>query len=117
MPSTGDAERAVYEIRVHTGADAGVEETLALQGPVGRLLCPDPGHPPPCEIPWSLTLDDAPEALVAGVYASHEQATRVTERLRALVGERWPVSLREGDAERFGELVEQYRIESGQHRA
>jgi hypothetical protein len=117
VPPTGAAERAVYEIRVHTDAEAGVEETLALQEPVGSLLCPDPGHAPPCEIPWSLTLDDAPAALVVGVYASREQATRVTERVRALVQGRWPVLLREGDAERFGELVEQYRIESGQRRA
>ncbi|MEO3766277.1 hypothetical protein [Streptomyces sp. B8F3] len=111
MPQTGAAERAVHEIRVHTSA--GVEETPALQEPVERLLCPDPDHAPPCEIPWSLTWDDTPGALITGVYATHEQATQVTERVRALVGERRPVSLREGDAGRFGELVEQYRIETG----
>ncbi|MFW6691662.1 hypothetical protein [Streptomyces sp. MAR4 CNX-425] len=113
MPQTeaAAAERGVYEIRILTDTEA--EETPGLREPVERLLCPDPDHAPPCEIPWSITLDDDPAALVVGVYATREQATEVTERVRALAGGRRPVSLREGDAGRFEELVEQYEIESG----
>jgi hypothetical protein len=97
------------EIRIHGCADT--EEALALQEPIARLLCPDPGHAPPCEIPWSFTVDG--ECLVLGVIASAERAAEVADRVRALVGDTRPVAVRAGDAERFEDLVEQHRIESG----
>lgn len=116
MPPTGDQPR-VYEIRIRGCADT--EEALGLQKPVERLLCPDPDHAPPCDIPWSFGLDEQPDGsggtskvLIVGVYTTLGQAARVAERARALVGEGRPVLVREGDAERFGELVEQYRAES-----
>jgi hypothetical protein len=53
---------------------------------------------------------------VLGVYTSSGKAAQVADRVRALVGETRPLVVREGDAERFEELVEQYRIESGLRR-
>jgi hypothetical protein len=107
----------VYEIRVH-GCWSG-QEAIALQDPIERLLCPDPDHAPPCEIPWSFTLageeNDDTTALVLGVYTSNGQATRVADRVRALVGEPRTVAVSEGDAGEWEELVEQYRFESGLH--
>jgi hypothetical protein len=108
VPPTGD-ERAVYEVRVQGCADD--EETEALLEPIARLLCPDPHHASPCEIPWSTCRGDA--GLVVGVYASHGQVTQVAERIRAFVGERRRVVVREGDAELYEDLIEQYRIENG----
>lgn len=113
-----EEEPRVYEIRVHCyGAP---EEALALQEPIARLLCPDAGHDGPCEVPWEFTLagaeragGDAATVLVLGVHTSGARAAEVADRVRAAIGETRPVELREGDAERFVALVEQYRIESG----
>ena len=69
-------EPRVYEIRIHGYPSS--EEALALQAPIKLLLCPDPDHAPPCEIPWSFTLageDTAHStALVLGVYTSGGRA-------------------------------------------
>jgi hypothetical protein len=106
----------VYEIRVH-GCRSG-QEAIALQDPIERLLCPDPDHAPPCEIPWSFTLagegtDDDSTALLLGVYTSQGQAMQVADRVRTLVGETRSIAVSEGDAEEWEELVEQYRVEKG----
>ncbi|MEU3500795.1 hypothetical protein ABZ726_08505 [Streptomyces hundungensis] len=121
MPPTG-AEPRVHEIRIQDCTDT--EEALGLQEPVERLLCPDPDHEPPCEVPWSFSLAtqtdgprDTSTVLILGVYASPDRAMQVAERVRALVGEGRPVLVREGDAEDFEELVEQYRIERGLRRS
>jgi hypothetical protein len=82
----------------------------ALHEPIARLLCPDPHHASPCEIPWSTCPGDA--GLVVGVYASHGQVTQVAGRIREFVGEQRPVVVREGDAELYEDLIEQYRIEN-----
>ncbi|MFF9115402.1 hypothetical protein ACF09Y_07220 [Streptomyces massasporeus] len=113
MPTVEDEPRA-YEIRIH-GCPT-LREALALQAPIERLLCPDPDHAPPCEIPWSFTLaagDDASTALVLGVYTSGTRATQVADRVRTLVGETQTVDVREGEAGEWEELVEQYRFERG----
>jgi hypothetical protein len=101
----------VHEIRIHGCTDTA--EALALQDPIARLLCPDPGHPPPCDIPWSFTLDD--DCLILAVITSPERATEVATHIRPLVGEAHPVTVRESnDPGRFEDLIEQHRIESGQ---
>ncbi|MEU0168191.1 hypothetical protein ABZ214_22440 [Streptomyces iakyrus] len=115
MPPAEDPPR-VYEIRI--AGHPSTEEALALQDPIQRLLCPDPDHAPPCEVPWSFTVaDDGPDddstALVLGVYASAGRAAQVAARVRALAGGTRPVALSEGDAGEWGELVEQYRFERG----
>lgn len=82
-------EAGVWELRLGlycTGAQA--EE---IKERIGRLLCPDPGHAPPCPVPWTVSLlplsgPEAPE------------------------GE-------DGDgADAYPELIEQARIEQGQAR-
>ncbi|MFB6844727.1 hypothetical protein ACFCXS_07665 [Streptomyces sp. NPDC056373] len=114
MPMVEDEPR-VYEIRIHGCPSS--EEALALQDPVEHLLCPDPDHAPPCEIPWSFTLaggdDGASTTLVLGVYTSGGRAARVAERVGTLVGEEHRVAVSEGGAEDWEELVEQYRFERG----
>jgi hypothetical protein len=105
----------VYEIRIHGYPTS--HEALALQTPIERLLCPDPDHAPPCEVPWSFTLagedTDASTALVLGVYTSSGRAARVADRVRTLVGETRTVAVSEGEAGEWEELVEQYRFEKG----
>ncbi|WP_040423256.1 hypothetical protein [Actinopolymorpha alba] len=109
----------VYEIRIHGCASS--EEALALQEPIARVLCPDKEHDSPCDVPWSFTLGDHQAGdsetggdtavLVLCVYTSNGKAVEVADRVRAAVSETHPVTLSEGDAERFEVLVEQYRIE------
>ena len=110
-----EGEPRVYEIRIHGYPSS--EEALALQAPIKLLLCPDPDHAPPCEIPWSFTLagedTDASTSLVLGVYTSSGRATQVADRVRALVGETRTVAVSEGEAGELEELVEQYRFEKG----
>ncbi|MFF7485854.1 hypothetical protein ACFZBC_10195 [Streptomyces luteogriseus] len=112
MPVVEDEPR-VYEIRIH-GCPTALE-ALALQDPIERLLCPDPDHAPPCEIPWSFTLagEDTGTTLVLGVYTSCGRAAHVADRVRTLVGETRSVAVREEEAGEWEELVEQYRIEKG----
>ncbi|MEU0214118.1 hypothetical protein ABZ281_02980 [Streptomyces sp. NPDC006265] len=114
MPMVEDEPR-VYEIRIHGCPTS--QEALALQAPIERLLCPDPDHAPPCEVPWSLTLagedTDASTTLVLGVYTSSDRAMRVADRVRMLVGETRAVAVSEGEAGEWEELVEQYRFEKG----
>ncbi|MFI7140239.1 hypothetical protein ACIBQ5_21625 [Streptomyces massasporeus] len=113
--SPAEDQPRVYEIRIH-GCPAS-QEALALQDPIDRLLCPDPDHAPPCEIPWSFTLaggdDDASTALVLGVYTSSGRATQVADRVRTLLGEPRSVGVSEADDGEWEELVEQYRVEKG----
>ncbi|CAL9582683.1 hypothetical protein SUDANB1_05054 [Streptomyces sp. enrichment culture] len=114
--SPADDRSRVYEIRI--AGHSSTEEALDLQDPIQRLLCPDPDHAPPCEVPWSFTVaddgpDDASTALVLGVYTSEGQATRLAAQVRTLVGEGRVVAVSEGDAGAWGELVEQYRFEQG----
>ncbi|MGW0497017.1 hypothetical protein ACWD0Z_16725 [Streptomyces sp. NPDC003007] len=116
MPPTEDGPR-VYEIRIH-GCPS-LEEALALQAPIEHLLCPDPDHAPPCDVPWSFTLagEDEDEGdstvLVLGVLTSSEQAAQVADRVRTLVGEPRRLALSEGEAGQWEELVEQDRFEEG----
>ncbi|MEU2911405.1 hypothetical protein ACFYM3_05805 [Streptomyces massasporeus] len=114
MPKA-EGEPSVYEIRIHDYPTS--QEALALQDPIERLLCPDPDHAPPCEVPWSFTLagsdDGASTALVLGVYTSSGRASRVADRVRVLVGETQSVDVSEGEAGEWEELVEQYRFERG----
>jgi hypothetical protein len=106
----------VYEIRIHGCPNT--EEALALQEPIEHLLCPDPDHTPPCDVPWSFTLaadetDDDSTTLVLGVYTTKGQATQVANRVRALaVGARL-ITVSEGEAGTWEELVAQYRFEEG----
>lgn len=117
-------EPRVYEVRVHGCAT--VEEAVALQEPIARLLCPDEHHAGPCEVPWGFLLEspegaddgedgeDGATVVVLGVCTTTAgRAAEVAARVRALVGEARSVTWGEGDdPERFEELVEQYRIEN-----
>ncbi|MFC9506889.1 hypothetical protein [Streptomyces sp. NPDC057002] len=97
-----------------------MREALTLKEPVTRLLCPDPDHAPPCDVPWScFTLGDDERAgdgieaavLVLGVYASGGRAAQVADQVRGVVGETRPVTVSAAAAGQFEELAEQYRIE------
>jgi hypothetical protein len=107
----------VYEIRIH--GCLSVQEALTLQEPVKRLLCPDPDHRPPCDVPWSFALGDDEQAddgieatvLVLGVYASGSRAAQVADQVRGVVDEPRRVTLSAAAAGQFEELAEQYRIE------
>jgi hypothetical protein len=113
--SPADDQPRVYEIRI--AGHPSTEEALALQDPIERLLCPDPDHAPPCEVPWSFTVaGDGPDgstALVLGVYTSAGRVAQVAARVRALAGGTKSVAVGEGDAGEWEELVEQYRFERG----
>lgn len=47
-------EPNVWEIRL--GLYATQEQAEQVKEQIQRLLCPDPGHEPPCPIPWSTLL-------------------------------------------------------------
>ncbi|GAA2280618.1 hypothetical protein GCM10010145_59390 [Streptomyces ruber] len=111
-------EPGTYEIRIHGCLSA--QEALVLKEPVTRLLCPDPDHAPPCDVPWSCftagddeRADDGSEAtvLVLGVYATARRAAQVADQVRGVVGETRPVTVSAAAAGQFEELAEQYRIE------
>ncbi|MEV3971066.1 hypothetical protein AB0K68_23400 [Streptomyces sp. NPDC050698] len=119
MPPPGDEPR-LYEIRIH-GCPS-LEEALALQAPIEHLLCPDPDHAPPCDVPWSFTLagegeEDDSTVLVLGVLTSSEQAAQVADRVRTLAGQTRPVTVSEGEAEAWEELVEQAALDLARLRA
>ncbi|MEO3751981.1 hypothetical protein [Streptomyces sp. B6B3] len=111
----------MYEIAVR--GCAGVDEALALQEPIARLLCPEPDHDGPCPVPWEFTLGDAedPDAddgkasavLLLGVHASRAGAAEVAARVRELAGDARQVSLAEGAPGRYEALLEQHRVERG----
>lgn len=90
----------VYEIAID--GDDGLKDTVA------RLLCPDPGHAPPCPVPWSF--DSVGRQLVVSVcVADAATATDLAERVRAETGR--PVTLAAADPADHDVLVEQYRAE------
>ncbi|QKV92743.1 hypothetical protein HUT19_14085 [Streptomyces sp. NA02950] len=50
-PGADPGTRAVHEIRVAlSSAPAGTEE---LRAELARVICPEPGHRSPCEVPWA----------------------------------------------------------------
>lgn len=109
----GTDEPRVYEIRVGGWTDA--DEILPWHEPVTRLLCPDPEHAPPCDVPWSVQHDDENDApvLVVGVLTTGTKAGAIAERVDALFDQRHSTTLRGGDPAVFPELLEQYRAERG----
>jgi hypothetical protein len=106
----------VHQFVVH--GVGGAEEATALQEPIARLLCPEPEHEGPCDVPWGFTLREEVSAggdatvLVLGVYATHEKAATVAERVRGFVGPDRPVRLEEAAPGAFEELAEQFRVEN-----
>ncbi|MGW0889560.1 hypothetical protein [Saccharopolyspora sp. NPDC002578] len=102
----------VYEVQVR--GCASTREALTWQEPIALLLCPEPEHQGPCEVPWTFTVRDVGAAvcLVVAIIASAEVAERIGDRVRALTGRE--VVLRRGDPAEFEVLVEQYRVERGE---
>lgn len=47
-------ETGVWEVRL--GLYCTRERAEEIKERIGRLLCPDPGHAPPCPVPWSVSL-------------------------------------------------------------
>jgi hypothetical protein len=95
-----------FEIRIE--GFAGTDEALAMQEPVARLLCPEPEHDGPCQVPWGFSLTDD-NALVLGVYTTRETAADLTAEVRRLTAR--PTTLDTASPGHFDELAEQYRIE------
>ncbi|MFF8918504.1 hypothetical protein ACF08M_35680 [Streptomyces sp. NPDC015032] len=50
---------SVWEVRL--GIYATQQQAEEVKEHITRLLCPDPGHAPPCPIPWSVSLRHGPE--------------------------------------------------------
>ncbi|TCC59426.1 hypothetical protein E0H73_22575 [Kribbella pittospori] len=96
-----------FEVRIAGFAD--VDEALAMQETVARVLCPEQEHNGPCEVPWGFSVD-GPDQLVLGIYATAEKAASVVEDVRPAVEPR-EVTLMNGTPGRFDELADQYRIE------
>lgn len=101
----------VYEVQVR--GCASTREALAWQEPIALLLCPEPEHSGPCEVPWTFTARDVDgeASLITAIIATAPVAERITEQVRALTGHE--VLLRAGDPAEVEVLVEQYRIERG----
>ena len=43
-----------FEIKVTVSASS--SDAAALAESIKHLLCPDPNHPPPCPIPWEMSI-------------------------------------------------------------
>lgn len=108
----------VFEVLV-PGYDS-LDEVLALQEPVARLLCPDPSHTGPCEVPWSLGArteeeEDGPvgtgHTVVAGLHTTRDRAEEIAARIGAELDR--TARLVEADPGDHEELVEQYRARGG----
>lgn len=109
----------LFEIRLHDYPE--LAQALGVQEPVARLLCPEPEHPGPCEVPWGLTLEeDGPagagtHTVVLGVCATAARAEEIAARVRTVAGGH-QVTVRRGDGDGFAELWEQYRVERAARR-
>ncbi|PDP85562.1 hypothetical protein CQJ94_21805 [Glycomyces fuscus] len=108
----------VFEVLV-PGYD-GLDEVLALRETVALLLCPDPLHAGPCEVPWSLGLraeeeGDAPvgtgHTVVVGLLTTRAGAEETAARIGAGLGR--AARLVEADPGDHEDLVEQHRAERG----
>ncbi|RRO15741.1 hypothetical protein EIL87_17215 [Saccharopolyspora rhizosphaerae] len=111
-----EEEGRVHEVRVR--GFGSVDDAVAAQEVVARLLCPDESHRGPCEIPWSTGVADEPgtpggAVLVVGVLTTARRAEGLLERVLDAVGPEHAVALGEADPEDYAELVEQHRIEAG----
>jgi hypothetical protein len=95
-----------FEIRIQ--GFAGVDEALAMQEPVARVLCPVPEHDGPCEVPWRFTVDAG--ELLLGIYATPEKSTEVADEIRRVVAGR-QITLTDAAPGDFEDLAEQYAIE------
>ena len=52
------SERRFFRVSALVHATEAEAENLADQ--LGRLLCPDPQHAPPCPIPWETCVEPVP---------------------------------------------------------
>ncbi|MGZ0148658.1 hypothetical protein ACXJJ3_16415 [Kribbella sp. WER1] len=95
-----------YEIAITGFADSA--DAIAHQDPIARLLCPEPEHNSPCEVPWGFTLT-GDHTLVLGIYATPAKAAELTEAVHHLTTHE--TTLTESTTGNFDELAEQYRIE------
>lgn len=104
-----------FEVIVPGYAD--FDEVRVENDRVALLLCPDPDHAGPCEIPWSVgsrvEAEQEPplgegESVVAALCATRPVAERTAERIGDLLGR--AAHLVEAEHE---DLIEQYRIERG----
>lgn len=86
-------EAGVWEVRLGLYCTGRQAEEIKEQ--ISRLLCPDPGHAPPCPVPWSVSLLplSGPEAEGDGE-AGHGD---------------------DDAADAYPELIEQARIEQAQN--
>lgn len=69
-------EAGVWEVRL--GVHATREQAEEIKERIARLLCPDPEHPPPCPVPWSLSLLDlSDESEDEGAYPELVEQARI----------------------------------------
>ena len=69
----GVSDSEVWELRV--GVHCTAEQARDLVDRIQLLLCPDPGHPPPCPIPWSM-----PRAIPASELDPDDQYPELVEQ-------------------------------------
>jgi hypothetical protein len=80
-PSNDPEEAGIWELRIGIHATARQAEELKTR--IQRLLCPDPDHAPPCEIPWTTSLLEGGDLEVPDAY---EELTTQAHIERALRG-------------------------------
>ncbi|MFF1820682.1 hypothetical protein ACFVWG_25475 [Kribbella sp. NPDC058245] len=111
MPIKDD--RGVYEIQVR-GLPT-IDEALALQEPIARLLCPEPEHSGPCDVPWGFTVHGDEQShthtLVVGIYTEGTRAANLADGVRSITPDK-SVDVAAGNSGNWATLVEQFQIES-----
>ena len=68
-------EPGLWEVRL--GVHATREQAEEVKERIVGMLCPDPGHPPPCPIPWSVMLSQVSDPDEAGLYEELLEQARI----------------------------------------
>ncbi|MGW2561993.1 hypothetical protein ACWCXB_22620 [Streptomyces sp. NPDC001514] len=71
-------EPGVWEVRL--GVYATRQQAEEIKAQITRLLCPDPDHPSPCPIPWSVMLLQGSDLEDADAYEELVEQARIEGR-------------------------------------
>jgi hypothetical protein len=71
IPSSAGTSRSVYQLSV------AASDTEQAKTAVARILCPDPGHAPPCPVPWESRGSVGGGSVDFVFYATEDQAGEI----------------------------------------
>ena len=75
--SSAGTSRSVFKISV------AASDTERARAVVARIFCPDPGHAPPCPVPWESMSSTAGGSVDFVFYATDDQAQEILAEVSA----------------------------------